>query len=55
MNSERMGRFRKVAGSEFQTGGAIKLKEQSSTDLRLRYRFSNDLVKTRDPAFLEPG
>ena len=35
LKSERMGRFRKLAGSEIQTVGAIKLKERSPTDLRL--------------------
>ena len=33
--SERVGRFRKLTGSEFQTVGAMKLKEWSPTDLRL--------------------
>ena len=36
MKSERMGRFHKLAGNEFQTVGAIRLKERLSTDLRLR-------------------
>ena len=36
MKSERVGRFRKLAGNEFQTAGAMKLKERSPTDLRLR-------------------
>ena len=36
LKSERVGRFGKLAGNEFQTGGAIKLKERSPTDLRLR-------------------
>ena len=36
LKSERVGRFRKLAGSEFQTVGAMKLKERSPTDLRLR-------------------
>ena len=31
------GKFRKLAGSEFKTAGAMKLKEQSPTDLRLRF------------------
>ena len=32
-----MGRFRKLAGNEFQTVGAMKLRQQSPTDLRLRF------------------
>ena len=36
MKSERVGRLCKLAGNEFQTVGAMKLKERSSTDLRLR-------------------
>ena len=36
MKSESVGRFCKLAGSEFQTVGAMKLKERSPTDLRLR-------------------
>ena len=36
LKSERVGRFRKLAGNEFQTVGAMKLKERSPTDLRLR-------------------
>ena len=32
-----MGRFRKLAGNEFQTVGAMKLKEWSPTDLRLLF------------------
>ena len=36
MRSERVGRFRKLAGNEFQTVGAMKMKERSPTDLRLR-------------------
>ena len=35
LKSERVRRFHKLAGSEFQTGGAKKLKEQYPTDLRL--------------------
>ena len=38
MNSERVETFRKLAGSEFQTYGAIKLKERSPTDVSLRSR-----------------
>ena len=33
--TEKLGRFCKLAGSEFQTVGAMKLKERSPTDLRL--------------------
>ena len=36
LKSERVERFRKLAGNEFQTDGAMKLKERSTTDLRLR-------------------
>ena len=36
LKSERVGRFGKLAGNEFQTVGAMKLKERSPTDLRLR-------------------
>ena len=36
LKSERVGRFRKLAGNEFQTIGAMELKERSPTDLRLR-------------------
>ena len=35
MKSERIGRFRKLEGSEFQTVGAMKLKERSPTDLKM--------------------
>ena len=35
MKSERVGRSRKLAGNEFQTVGATKLKERSPTDVRL--------------------
>ena len=35
LKSERVGRFRKLAGNEFQTVEAMKLKERSPTDLRL--------------------
>ena len=35
LKSEREGRFRKLAGSEFQADGAMKLKEHQPTDLRL--------------------
>ena len=35
--SEREGRFHKLAGSKFQTVGAMKLKERSPTDLRLLF------------------
>ena len=46
------GKFRKLAGSEFQTVGAMKLKEQSPTDLRLRLgilkSFSFDDRRTRE-------
>ena len=33
----RVGRFGKLAGREFQTVGAMKLKEWSPTNLRLRF------------------
>ena len=36
MKSERVGRFRKLAGSEFQTVGAMKVEGRSPTDFRLR-------------------
>ena len=36
LKSERVGRFRKLAGSEYQTVGAMKLKEQSPAYLKLR-------------------
>ena len=36
LKSERVGRLRKLAGNEFQAVGAMKLKERSPTDLRLR-------------------
>ena len=36
LKSERVGRFRKLAGNAFQTVRSIKLKERSPTDLRLR-------------------
>ena len=31
-----MGGFRNLAGNEFQTAGAMKLKERSPTDLTMR-------------------
>ena len=39
LNSDRVGRFRRLVDSEFQTNGAIKLNEHSSTakDFKLRY------------------
>ena len=52
LKSERVGRFRKLAGNEFQTVGAMKLKERSPTDLRLRLgifkSFSFDDVRVRE-------
>ena len=36
LNPGGMGRFRKLAGSEFQTDGAIKPKERSLTEFRFR-------------------
>ena len=30
LKSERVGRFRKLAGTEFQTVGAMKLKERAN-------------------------
>ena len=36
LSSERVGGFRKLAGSEFQTVGAMKLKELSPTHSKLR-------------------
>ena len=36
MNSKRVARFRKLAGSEFQTDGVTKLKECSPKDFRMR-------------------
>ena len=36
LRSERDRGFRKLAGNEFQTVGALKLKEQSPTDSKLR-------------------
>ena len=35
MKSERVRKFPKLAGNEFQTAGAMKPKERLSTDLRL--------------------
>ena len=35
LKSERVGRFCKLAGNEFQTVGALKPKERSPTDLKL--------------------
>ena len=43
-----MGKFRGLAGSEFQMDGAIKLKEYSPTDLRLnnlRISFEDNRVR----------
>ena len=39
LNSDGVGRFRRLVDSEFQTDGAIKLNEQSSTakDFKLRF------------------
>ena len=34
LNSENVGKFLRSAGSEFQTDGAIKLKERSQKDFR---------------------
>ena len=58
LKSERVGRFRKLAGNEFQTVGAVKLKEQSPTDLRLHlgifksFLYDDVIVHMVDP-FLE--
>ena len=41
LKSEREGRFRKLAGSEFQADGAMKLKELQPTDLRLHLGIFN--------------
>ena len=41
LKSERVGRFRKLAGNEFQTAGAMKLKKRSPIDLRLRLGIFN--------------
>ena len=52
MKSERVGRFRKLAGNEFQTARAMKLKERWPTDLRLHLgmfkSFSFDDQRVRD-------
>ena len=52
LKSERVRRFRKLGGNEFQTVGAMKLKERSPTDLRLRLgifkSFSFDDVRVRE-------
>ena len=37
LNSDRVGRSRRPAGSEFQTDGAMNLNEHSSTDFKLRF------------------
>ena len=41
LKSEREGSFRKLAGSEFQADGAMKLKEHQPTDLRLHLGIFN--------------
>ena len=52
LKSERVGRFLKLAGNEFQTVGKLKLKERSPTDFRLRLEifqsFSFDDRKVRE-------
>ena len=57
LKSERVGRFRKLAGNEFQTVGAMKLKERSPTDLRLRLgifkSFSFDDVRVREVRYVQ--
>ncbi|WP_419651062.1 hypothetical protein [Thiolapillus sp.] len=37
LKSKKGGGFPKLAGSEFQTAEAMKLKERSPTDFRLRF------------------
>ena len=37
LNPDRVGRFHRLAGREFQTDGAIKLKESSPKDFKLRF------------------
>ena len=57
LKSERVGRFRKLEGNEFQTVGAMKLKERSPTDLRLRLgifkSFSFDDVRVREVRYVQ--
>ena len=52
LKSERVGRFLKLAGNEFQTVGVMKLKKRSPTDMRLRLgifkSFSFDDRKVRE-------
>ena len=36
---DNVGTFLRVAGSEFQTDGAIKLKERCPNDLSFRFEF----------------
>ena len=38
MNWDNVGTFLRVAGSEFQTDSAMKLKEGCPNDLRFRFR-----------------
>ena len=36
-NSDKVGRFHRLAGSEFQNDGATKLNEGSPKDLKIRF------------------
>ena len=56
LNSDRMGRFHKLAGSTFQTAGATKPKECSQPDSRLCFRifksFSSEEQKVHDVQYV---
>ena len=57
LKSEGVERFRKLAGNEFQTTGAMKLKERSPTDLTLRLgifkSFSLDDRRVREVCYVK--
>lgn len=42
--SERVGRFLKLAGNEFQADGAMKRTERSATDFRLHLEIFKTLL-----------
>ena len=44
LKSERMGRFRKLAGNKFQTVGAMKLKKTPANRFETAFRDFQELV-----------
>ena len=59
MNSGRVGRFGRLVGSDFQTGGSMKPKERSPIDFKLRSgifrNFSPEDLKVRGVCYVQTG